>query len=104
LELVVFLLLIFGTELIAGIVLVGRPDSSTSAQLIGYALVASLLVGVARAWELVGARDTGLITSITMLAGRPHVLGDEPSDPAGAASSGSEDSPGNELLPTEPEE
>lgn len=54
LQLVVLLVLIFGTELIAGIVLVAHPDSSTSAQVIGYALVASLLVGVARSWELVG--------------------------------------------------
>jgi hypothetical protein len=100
--LVVLLLLIFGTELIAGIVLLARPDSSTSAQVIGYALVASLLVGVARSWELVGARDTGLIASImTLAAGRAQGKDDEADDPDGAVSSGSEDSPGNELLRTE---
>jgi hypothetical protein len=79
LGLVVFLVLIFGTELIAGIVLLARPDSSTSAQVLGYALVASLLVGVARSWELVGERDTGLIASIMILAaGRPQP--DRPDD------------------------
>ena len=73
LGLAVFLVLIFGTELIAGIVLLARPDSGTSTQVIGYALVASLLVGVARSWELVGERDTGLIASImTLTAGRPR--------------------------------
>lgn len=101
LGLVALLVFIFGTELIAGIVLLARPDSSTPAQVIGYALVTSLLVGVARSWELVGERDTGLIASIATLAGRPHVLDNGPGDPAGAASSGSEESPGDELLPTE---
>jgi hypothetical protein len=101
--LVALLLLIFGTELIAGIVLVGRPDSSASTELIGYALVASVLVGVARAWELVGARDTGLLASITTLAGRPNVLQDEAGDPVGAASSGSEDIRGDRSWRTESE-
>ena len=79
LGLAVFLVLIFGTELIAGIVLLARPDSGTSTQVIGYALVASLLVGVARSWELVGERDTGLIASImTLTAGRPRP--DRPDD------------------------
>jgi hypothetical protein len=39
-------------------------------QLIGYALVTSLLVGIARAWELVGGVDTGIIASLVVLAGR----------------------------------
>jgi hypothetical protein len=105
LGLVVFLVLIFGAELITGIVLLARPDSSTSAQVIGYALVASLLVGVARSWELVGQRDTGIVASIVTLAsGRPRVMDDDADDPAAATSSGSEDSPGNELLQTESRE
>jgi hypothetical protein len=59
-------------------VLLARPDSSTSAQVIGYALVVSLLVGVARSWELVGARDRGLIASImTLAAGRAEVMDDD---------------------------
>ena len=87
LGLVVLLVLIFGTELIAGIVLLAGPGSSTSAQVIGYALVASLLVGVARSWELVGERDTGLIASIMTLAvGRPRVMDDDGGDPGAATS------------------
>lgn len=105
LGLVVLLVLIFGAELIAGIALLARPDSSASAQVIGYALVASLLVGVARSWELVGERDTGLIASImTLSTGRPHVMDNEAGDPGAAASRGSGESPGNELLRTEPGE
>lgn len=66
--LVVLLLLIFGTELAAGIVLLADSRRSTPVELISYALVASLLVGVARAWELVGARDTGIVASLAVLS------------------------------------
>ena len=41
-------------------------------QLIGYALVSSLLVGIARAWELVGGVDIGIIASIAVLTGHAH--------------------------------
>jgi hypothetical protein len=33
-------------------------------------MVSSLLVGIARAWELVGNRDTGIRASLAVLAGR----------------------------------
>jgi hypothetical protein len=68
LGLVFLLLLIFGTELVAGIVLLVNSHRSTPVELISVALVASLLVGVARAWELVGARDTGIIASLVVLS------------------------------------
>ena len=74
LELVVVLLLIFGTELIAGIMLLIQPRSSGPAQAIGYALIASILVGVARAWELVGEIDTGIVNSLATLVGRTRTL------------------------------
>ena len=32
-------------------------------------LVALLIIGIARAWELVGDRDTGIIASIAVLSG-----------------------------------
>jgi hypothetical protein len=34
-------------------------------------LVASLLIGIGRAWELVGDWDTGLFSSIGLLVGHP---------------------------------
>jgi hypothetical protein len=68
-SLINLLLLIFGTELIAGIVAVTRPVDKPPV-LIGYALVASLIVGISRAWELVGDIDTGLMASIAALSGR----------------------------------
>jgi hypothetical protein len=73
--LIFLLLLIFGTELGSGIAMIASPGSGTALQVIGYALVTSLIVGVARAWELVGDRDTGISASIAVLTGhtpRPH--------------------------------
>jgi succinate dehydrogenase/fumarate reductase cytochrome b subunit len=77
----VVLLLVFGTELGAGIALIAHPASASAAQAIGYALVSSLLVGVARSWELVGTRDPGIVASLTALTGRQHLLGDDADDP-----------------------
>jgi hypothetical protein len=90
LELVVLLLLIFGAELIAGIVLLGQPASQAPAQVIGYALIASLLVGVARAWEIVGEVDTGIWNSLATLAGRVHLPDAGNADPDGASEAESE--------------
>jgi hypothetical protein len=77
--LIVLLLLIFGTELGYGIVVLIRPDSIHLVENISYALVTSVLVGIARAWELVGDRDTGILASIAVLARHEHEH--EPSPP-----------------------
>jgi hypothetical protein len=68
LSLITILLLIFGTELIAGIIALAGPISKPPDS-IGYALAASLIVGISRAWELVGDVDTGLMASIAVLTG-----------------------------------
>jgi hypothetical protein len=78
LGLVVLLLLIFGTELTCGIVVLANPRLSTAVQIMCYALIASVLVGIARAWELVGERDTGLRASLSVLTGRARGPDDEP--------------------------
>jgi hypothetical protein len=62
------LLLISATELIAGIALLADSRLSTPLQLISYAVAASLFVGVARAWELVSAMDTGILASLAVLS------------------------------------
>ena len=74
------LLVIFGTELICAIYVLVHPASIEPVQLISYALVTSLIVGIARAWELVGDRDTGLSASIAVLTGheRSFAPEDEP--------------------------
>ncbi|MGH9129187.1 MAG: hypothetical protein ACRDY2_09525 [Acidimicrobiales bacterium] len=63
----------FGFELAAGIDLLLHPRSQSSIELVSNLLVVSLLIGVARAWELVGRRDTGIISSLAVLAGRDLV-------------------------------
>jgi hypothetical protein len=68
--LIVLLLAAFVADFIAGFRLLRNPASSTAANLLCNVLVAMLLIGVARAWELVGDRDTGIIASIAVLAGR----------------------------------
>jgi hypothetical protein len=68
-ELIALLVLIFGTELVSGIIVIADPHSS-AVQIIGYALITSLIVGISRAWELVGDRDAGLGASIAVLLGR----------------------------------
>ncbi len=65
--LVALLLAIFGAEVVSGALLLARPGNGTPANVIAYAVAASMLVGVARAWELVGARETGLMASLAVL-------------------------------------
>lgn len=98
LGLITLLLLIFGTELVSGISLIADPRRGTPLQVIGYALVTSLIVGIARAWELVGDRDTGILASIAVLAGHPAGPDGAPASEAGA-SPGPGDTPGHEPGP-----
>ena len=78
LGLVILLLLIFGTELAGGIVLLANAGNSTAVSVISYAMVSSLILGIARAWELVGDRDTGILASLAVLTGREHTVGSPP--------------------------
>jgi hypothetical protein len=91
--LISLLLLIFGTELVAGLAVLADPASSVSLQAISYALITSLIVGIARAWEMIGGRDTGLTASIAALAGRP-LTPRARADPGAGSSPAPDDSPG----------
>jgi hypothetical protein len=74
-EFIALLLALFGSELATGITLLVSPDRPGPLELLGNLLVASMLIGVARAWELVGDRDTGIVASIGVLTGRrPAIL------------------------------
>jgi hypothetical protein len=80
--LVLGLLVIAGWELYAGIRLVVAFDSG-AVQALSYIVIADLAFGIARAWQLVGLRDTGLLTSLRILVGRrdapAQIDGDRPS-------------------------
>jgi hypothetical protein len=86
LSLIGLLLLIFGTEFVAGILAVANPAAGTPPEIIGYALVTSLIVGISRAWELVGDIDTGLSASLAVLIGRRSAAepAEVPPDEAGS--------------------
>ncbi len=67
---IVLYLLVFGFELAIGLSLLLDSRRNSHRGLLSDLLVASLLMGVARAWELVGRRDSGIISSLAVLAGR----------------------------------
>jgi hypothetical protein len=69
LGLLALLVLAFSSELAGGIALIVNPRNATAAGLVGNVLVALLIIGVARAWELVGDRGAGAIASIAILTG-----------------------------------
>lgn len=98
LGLIVFLLLTFGLELASGIALILNAASSAAIEVLSNVVVACLLIGVARAWELVGDRDTGILSSIAVLVG--HSRG--PGDPFGIAPGGSVEPDTAEPCPADP--
>ncbi len=68
--LIVLLLATFGCELATGVMLIVSAHDMTALDILENVLATSLLIGIARAWELVGARDTGLFSSLAVLSGR----------------------------------
>jgi hypothetical protein len=76
------LLAVFVSEIIYGVKLHGNAHNHGALDTIGNLIVGSLFIGVARAWEFVGDRDTGIWASIAVLAtGRERQL-NVPDDPA----------------------
>jgi hypothetical protein len=78
------LLTTFAFELESGIKLLHNPRNNSAAELLCDLLIILLVIGIARAWELVGDRDTGILSSILALAG----LDSNPDDPPSAADGG----------------
>jgi hypothetical protein len=74
----------FGYELESGIKLLHNAHNSGAAQLLCDLLIILLIIGIARAWELVGDRDTGIVASLLALAG----LDSNPDDPQSAKDRG----------------
>jgi hypothetical protein len=90
---VVLLLSTFGCEFGSGIALIESPGSVAALDVLKNVLAASLLIGIARAWELVGARDTGLFSSLAVLSGRSRTT----APTSGASTSGASTTPPNDL-------
>jgi hypothetical protein len=70
LVLTLFLLSVFAAEAVEGIQLIQNPHQADPLEYTSQILIASILIGVARAWELVGGRDTGIVASLAVLTGR----------------------------------
>jgi hypothetical protein len=88
LPLTVWLLVIFAVQLGAGIELLIHPRTGPL-DLISDILVLSMVIGIARAWELVGGRGTGVISSLTSLIDDPHAPDrPDPRKPTGSEADG----------------
>ncbi len=77
LPLILGLTAVFGFQIVYGLRLLDHPRASSDLSVIGNVLIASLLIGIGRAWELVSNWDTGLISSIRYLFGHPPSPRDE---------------------------
>lgn len=77
------LLLAFGFELGGAVQLLAWPASAGGAQTICNVLVGLIFIGIARAWELVGDRDTGVLASVLVLAGREPRASDSAGEDVG---------------------
>jgi hypothetical protein len=71
LALISALLVAFGFELTFGVELLVHPHRTSTIGSVSYVLIASLLIGIGRAWELVGEWDTGVLASIVRLLAPP---------------------------------
>jgi hypothetical protein len=69
LPLILGLAAVFFFELIYGVGLLNNPKATGDLSIIGDVLIASLLIGIGRAWELVGSWNTGIVSSIRYMFG-----------------------------------
>ena len=79
--LIVLLFAAFGAQLACGIGLLSNDTAPFGPTFLSNSLIALLLIGIARAWELVGNRDTGIIASLTVLTGLDHRPAKPPKPP-----------------------
>jgi hypothetical protein len=68
LSLIAGLLAVFISEIIYGAELIVHWSNHSALDTLGNLMVVSLFIGVARAWEFVGDRDTGIWASLMVLA------------------------------------
>jgi hypothetical protein len=77
------LLIIAVAEFVTGIRLVTDDTDLAAVHVLDYLVIVDVLVGIARAWQLVNMRDTGLLASLRVLTHGDDLAGeadDEPSD------------------------
>ncbi|MBY8883569.1 hypothetical protein K7472_01745 [Streptomyces sp. PTM05] len=62
------LVVIAAFEAYGGVLLMANPSDRTGGEVLCYIVVADLLLGIGRAWQLTSMRDTGLVSSLRVLA------------------------------------
>jgi hypothetical protein len=82
------LLAVFISEIVFGAELIVHWHNHSALDTLGNLIIASLFIGVARAWEFVGDRDTGILASLMVLAtGHERALNDPDAGSAEAGNS-----------------
>jgi hypothetical protein len=77
--LVLGLIVIAGFEMYGGVEAAGDAGGTDGLQTIDYVVIAALAVGIARAWDLIGLRDTGVVASLrTLVRGSDRSATDHP--------------------------
>lgn len=67
----VVLVFLFGLQVTTGLqIMNSRASGLATLDRLSTVLIVVVLVGVARTWQLVGLRDTGLVSSLTTILGR----------------------------------
>lgn len=67
-RLVIVLLIISGFQIYAGVCLIRNESDAGAVSTIDYVVIGCLAAGIARAWELMSMRNTGVFTSLKVLA------------------------------------
>jgi hypothetical protein len=77
---------VFLVQLIEGADLLAHPADSGSVDTIAIMVIVCFLVGVARAWELIGGPSIGIRTEVTALVREHNKAAEEPGEEAGTRS------------------
>jgi hypothetical protein len=99
------LVVVFVSQLIAGAEVIGRPDDAGAVNSIAVLVVVCFLIGIGRAWELIGAPSIGVTREVRALfKGHQHGADDTPGarDAGGADGQQDEQMTGPDIKRAEP--
>lgn len=74
------LVVVFVVELITGVQIIATPDDSGNVSTIAVLVIVCFLIGIARAWRLIGGPSIGLSQEVTELVRDRHHKAAEPED------------------------
>jgi hypothetical protein len=74
------MLVLYGLQLANGIKLNAAPHDANAVDNQGVLAIGFFLFGIARAWQLVGARDFNLVSAVAAVVHRPGGAGPHPAD------------------------